>query len=284
MLVRLRLTTENNQIYKNGVERMTKAIMNKQTITSLELLEQINFFRREEGKPETTHKDLLIIIETEFIDVNRKRIKGGMCPEIHTQIEKQLKKENIEISYYINPQNSQTYKMYILPVTKAKQCLLKESKFVRRAVIHKLEELESEQHKQKILSVPEFLFEQSKLMVEYDKRLNNAENRIEELEKNYNFIEYNKTCLTVSEFAELKHLSNWEYIPRNLGGKATCISKKLNLPIGRIYKHNIKDGKVKGRYFINTYHIKALEQAYAELKQKGIDNVVITCTRPFKEV
>ena len=44
MLVRLRLTTENNQIYKNGVEKMTKAIMNKQTITSLELLEQINFF------------------------------------------------------------------------------------------------------------------------------------------------------------------------------------------------------------------------------------------------
>lgn len=256
---------------------MTKAIINKQNITSLELLEQINFFRRKEGKPETTHKDLLIIIETEFIDINRKRIKGGMCPEIHTQIEEQLKRENIEISYYINPQNSQTYKMYILPVTKAKQCLLKESKFVRRAVIHKLEELESEQPKQINTNI-------SNLFLELSKSYEMLEKRIESLENKNTLISNDQINITVSEFAENKHLSNWEYIPGVLGTKATTISKKLNLPIGRIYKHNIRDGKVKGRYFINTYHIKALEQAYAELKQKEFDNVVITCTRPFKEV
>ena len=82
----------------------------------------------------------------------------------------------------------------------------------------------------------------------------------------------------------MKHLSSWEYIPRTLGAKACFISKKLNLPVRKIYKHNIKEGKVKGRYFINTYHIKALEQAFAELKQKEIDSMVVTCTRPFKEV
>lgn len=262
---------------------MTKVILkDKQTITSLELLEQINFFRKEEGKPKTNHADLLIIIETEFTDINRKRVKGGIRPETHTQIEEQLKRENIEISYYINPQNNQTYKMYILPTAKAKQCLLKESKFVRNRVIHRLEELEKhiQQPKQNILSTPQFLLEQAKLMVEYDKRLNYVENKVHELEKNYNFIEYNKTCLTVSEFAEIKHLNNWEYVPRTLGAKATVISQRLNLPIGRVYKHNIKGDKVKGRYFANTYHIKALEQAYVELKEKEIRNINITCTMP----
>lgn len=119
-----------------------KDIMGKDKITSLELLDQINFFREQEGKAKTNHKDLLIIIETEFTDVNRKRIKGGVCPVSHTLIKEQLKKEGIEISVYKHPQNNQEYPMYILSLEKAKQCLIKESKFVRRAMIHYIEELE----------------------------------------------------------------------------------------------------------------------------------------------
>lgn len=247
---------------------MTKAIINKQTITSLELLEQINFFREKEGKKKPLqHKTLLGIIRNEFEE------------EIHEQ-KILLMFRDVKIG------NGAIRKdpYYTLTISQGKQVLTRESKFVRKAVIHKLEELENGQPKQKILSTSEFLLEQAKLMVEYEKRLDDIENRVDNLEKNNNFIGYNQTCITVSEFAESKHLNNWEYIPKVLGIKATTISKKLNLPIGRIYKHNIKDGKVKGRYFINTYHIKALEQAYAELKQKEFDNVVITCTRPFKEV
>ena len=243
---------------------MTKAIINKQTITSLELLEQINFFREKEGKrTELQHKDLLKVIRDEF---DEEINEGKISPVTYMDKKGELRP------------------MYILTLSQGKQVLTRESKFVRKAVIHKLEELENGQPKQKILSTSEFLLEQAKLMVEYEKRLDDIENRIDNLEKNNNFIGYNQTCITVSEFAESKHLNNWEYIPKVLGIKATTISKKLNLPIGRIYKHNIKDGKVKGRYFINTYHIKALEQAYAELKQKEFDNMVITYTRPFKEV
>ena len=243
---------------------MTKAIMNKQTITSLELLEQINFFREKEGKKtKTQHYDLLKIIRSEF--------------------EEEINQGKISVVTYTD-KKGELRPMYILTISQGKQVLTRESKFVRKAVIHKLEELENGQPKQKILSTSEFLLEQAKLMVEYEKRLDDIENRIDNLEKNNNFIGYNQTCITVSEFAESKHLNNWEYIPKVLGIKATTISKKLNLPIGRIYKHNIKNGKVKGRYFINTYHIKALEKAYAELKQKEFDNMVITCTRPFKEV
>ena len=147
----------------------------KQTITSLELLEEINFFREKEGNNKASHRDLMVIIETEFADINRKRVKGGMSPGAYTQIEEQLKKEDIEISYYINPQNSQTYKMYILPVTKAKQCLLKESKFVRKSVIHRLEELEQKEQLQ-LMEVPRYI-------AELETKLKTTVERLETLEK-----------------------------------------------------------------------------------------------------
>lgn len=136
------LSNTETDFSEEGTKKL-KSLMKKDTISSLELLEQINFFRKKEGKPLTTHRDLLIIIETEFTDINRKRIKGGMCPETHTEIKEQLQAEGIEISEYSNSQNGQTYTMYLLPIEKAKQCLLKESKYVRRAVIHYIEELEN---------------------------------------------------------------------------------------------------------------------------------------------
>ena len=248
---------------------MTKAILkDNNTITSLELLEQINFFRKEEGKKkELQHKTLLNIIRDEFDD------------EIHEQ-KILLMFRDVKIG------NGATRKepYYILTIQQGKQVLTRESKFVRKKVIHRLEELENyiQQPKQKILSVPEFLFEQSKLMIEYDERLSNIENKIANFEKNNNLVQYSQSNITVSEFAELKKLSKREYIPRNLGARATKVSKKLNLPMGKIYKHNIKDGKVKGRYFINTYHIKALEQAYSELKEMEFRNINTECSIIFK--
>lgn len=44
-------------------------LVNKNTITSLELVEQINIFRKQDGKKaELQHKDLLKIIRDEFED------------------------------------------------------------------------------------------------------------------------------------------------------------------------------------------------------------------------
>lgn len=60
-------------------------ILKKNKITSLELLKQINFFRKQEGRIKTVHKDLLVIIETELIGINRKRIIGD--PKVQKQIE-----------------------------------------------------------------------------------------------------------------------------------------------------------------------------------------------------
>ena len=233
---------------------MNSVIINKQTITSLELLEQINFFRKKEGKKNLLkHYDLLKIIRDEFDD----EIRDG----------------KFSLSFYTKETGNGTvreYPYYILTISQGKQVLTRESKFVRRAVIHKLEELENEQPRLMNTNI-------SKLFLEMSQAYAELENRIENLEKNKTLIEYNQSFITVSEFAKMKNFSEWEYIPRNLGGKATCISKKLNLPIGKIYKHNIKDGKTISRYFVNTYHVKVLEQAYAELKEKEIKSRVITC-------
>ncbi len=124
MLVRLRLTTENNQIYKNGVERMTKAIINKQTITSLELLEQINFFRRKEGnKKPLHHKTLLNIIRDEFEEeINEQKI----LPVTYTD------------------KKGEERPMYILTLDQARQVLTRESPTVRKAVFEYIRALENE--------------------------------------------------------------------------------------------------------------------------------------------
>ena len=91
-------------------------------INSLELLEQINFFRgQEENRAELKHYDLLKIIRDEF--------------------EEEIGQGKISESSYKNSQNKEQ-PMFELTTAQAKQVLVRESKFVRKAVIRKLEELE----------------------------------------------------------------------------------------------------------------------------------------------
>lgn len=106
---------------------MDKFLMNpqKQTITSLELLEQINFFRWKEGnKSELRHNDLLKIIRDEF--------------------DEEIGLGKISQTYYTHPQNKQKYPMFILTLDQGKQVLMRESKFVRRGVTEYIRKLESD--------------------------------------------------------------------------------------------------------------------------------------------
>lgn len=98
-------------------------LINKNTITSLELLEQINFFRKVEEKNEQRHDTLLNVIRDEF--------------------EEEIGVQKILETHYIHEQNKQKYPMFVLTISQAKQVLVRESKFVRKAVIKKLEELEN---------------------------------------------------------------------------------------------------------------------------------------------
>lgn len=111
-----------NFFNKKIVEEPKQEVRIKDTITSLELLEQINIFRREEGnKSELLHKNLLAIIRDEFEE------------EIN-----ELKIQPVEYT----DKKGEKRPMYILTLNQAKQVLMRESKYVRRAVILYLEKLE----------------------------------------------------------------------------------------------------------------------------------------------
>lgn len=98
-------------------------LINKNTITSLELLKQINLFRKQEGnKTELGHNDLLKVIRDEF--------------------EEEISLGKISQSTYMTDRGRE-YPMFELKTTQAKQVLVRESKFVRKAVIHYIEELEN---------------------------------------------------------------------------------------------------------------------------------------------
>lgn len=95
----------------------------KETMTSLELVKEINLFREQEGnRAELKHSDLLKVVRDEFEDeinegkispVEYKDAKGEMRP------------------------------MFVLTLSQAKQVLVRESKFVRKAVIAYIEKLEA---------------------------------------------------------------------------------------------------------------------------------------------
>ena len=52
--------------WKNWSDKNMEALANKETVTSHELLEQINIFRKQEGKSKLEHYDLKKIIRKEL--------------------------------------------------------------------------------------------------------------------------------------------------------------------------------------------------------------------------
>ena len=114
---------------------------NKEMITSLELVKQINIFREEEynykiqnglelGKVEEKngcytkleHKDLLKIIRDEF--------------------EEEINEGKISLVNYKDEKNEER-PMFELPLEQAKQVLIRESKYVRKAILQYINKLEN---------------------------------------------------------------------------------------------------------------------------------------------
>lgn len=93
-------------------------------ITSLDLKKQINLFRGQEGnRTQLKHSDLLKVIRDEF--------------------EEEIGMGKISYTLYKHPQNGQEYPMFELTLSQAKQVLVRESKFVRKAVISYIDKLEN---------------------------------------------------------------------------------------------------------------------------------------------
>ena len=94
----------------------------KDKITSLEIVAEINRYRKEEGnRTNLQHKDLLKIIREEF---SEEIGEGKISP---TSYKDQWNREQ---------------PMFVLTLSQARQVLVRESKYVRKSVIHFLETLE----------------------------------------------------------------------------------------------------------------------------------------------
>lgn len=127
----------------------------KETMTSLELVKQINLFRAEEGnRAELQHSDLLKVIRDEFED------------EIGLGI--------ISDTPYKHPQNGQMYPMFELTLSQAKQVLVRESKFVRKAIIAYIEQLENK------IKLPQTFAEALRLAAEQAEELERQQKLLEE--------------------------------------------------------------------------------------------------------
>lgn len=105
-------------------------IMQKDTITSLEVLEQINFFRKKE-RDEFEGNDRLLS------DMEHKNLLSVIRDELDVEIGK----HEVKLSEYKTSQNK-NMPMYVMKLKHAKRLLMKESKVVRRAVTDYIEELE----------------------------------------------------------------------------------------------------------------------------------------------
>ncbi len=136
---------------------------NKETITSLELVEQINLFREQEGnRAELKHKTLLEIIRDEFSE--------------------EITEQKILLSEY-KDKTGRKLPMFALTLAQAKQVLVRESKFVRKAIIKYIEELEEKvKNPYKNLSQQQILIltlqEQEKISEKVDVLENKIDNEI----------------------------------------------------------------------------------------------------------
>ena len=99
-----------------------KTLANKETVTSLELLEQINIFRKQEGKRKLGHNDLKKIIRKEL----EKDFNAGKISCIKETDSRGREQD-----------------LYILTFSQGKRVLLRESPTVRQAVIEYIEKLEN---------------------------------------------------------------------------------------------------------------------------------------------
>ena len=99
-----------------------KALANKETVTSRELLEQINMFREQEGKSKLENYDLKKIIRKEL----EKDFNAGNISHIKQKDSRGREQD-----------------LYILTFSQGKRVLLRESPTVRQAVIEYIDKLES---------------------------------------------------------------------------------------------------------------------------------------------
>ena len=231
-------------------------------ITSLELLKEINDFRTlDSNKKDLRHDTLLSIIRDEFED------------EIAAQ-------ELLEGLY--NDKNNQARPMFELTTSQAKQVLVKESKYVRKAVINRLTFLEGEHQKNNFIELwglpkdyPEALEHLLKASKEKEVLLIESKKNKPKVEF-YETVNETKALLLVREYAKIissngfiigeKKLFRWLRENRFLNNQNEPYQKFIDMGIFNVKEKVIENGN---RAFISrTSLITGKGQTYIFEKLK----------------
>jgi|GEM_PF-767824 len=177
-------------------------LMNKDNFTSLELVDLINQYREQEGnKTPLRHDTMLGIIRDEF--------------------EEEIGLQNILEAQYTHPQNRQQYPMYILNLSQSRQVLVRESKFVRKAVIAYIDKLENKLLNQLPQDYPSALRALADKAEETQKLM--LENKI----KDQQIAELQPKATYYDLVLQCKDLLSTTMIAKDYGMSATALNKKL---------------------------------------------------------
>ncbi|WP_201260659.1 hypothetical protein [Capnocytophaga sputigena] len=213
-----------------------QGITTKKTITSLELVEQINLFRKEEGKDvELQHKTMLAIIRDEF--------------------EEEIGQQKILPTSYKDQWNREQ-PMFKLTIAQGKQVLLRESKFVRRHVVAWLERFEEAN---KPMTAGEILMAQAQGMIALEKAQQLQAQQIALQNERLIKIEAkittkNEDYFTISGYSNIIGKKVPLQTAIALGRKAAKICVQRDIPMGNEY-----DAKYG---FVKSYPAEVLREVF----------------------
>ena len=214
----------------------SQGIIPKKTITSLELVEQINLFRKEEGKEtELRHDTMLSIIRDEF--------------------EEEISLQKILESKYKN-ERGREYPMFELTIAQGKQVLLRESKFVRKRVVEWLEHFEEAN---KPMTAGEILMAQAQGMIALEKAQQAQAEQIALQNERLTKIEAkittkNEDYFTISGYSNIIGKRVPLQLAISLGRKAAKICVQRSIPMGNEY-----DAKYG---FVKSYPTEVLKEIF----------------------
>ena len=212
-------------------------MVSKKTVSSLELVEQINIFRKEEGKEtELRHDTILSIIRDEF--------------------EKEISLQKILESKYKN-ERGREYPMFELTISQGKQVLMRESKYVRRRVVEWLEYIENII---KPMTPGELLMTQAQGMIALEKVQQAQAEQIALQNERLSKIEAkittkNEDYFTISGYSNIvgRRVPLQQAI--SMGKKAAKLCIQRDIPMGNEY-----DAKYG---FVKSYPTEVLKEVFA---------------------
>lgn len=212
-------------------------MVSKKTVSSLELVEQINIFRKEEGKEaELRHDTMLSIIRDEF--------------------EEEISLQKILESKYKN-ERGREYPMFELTISQGKQVLMRESKYVRRRVVEWLEYIENII---KPMTPGELLMTQAQGMIALEKVQQAQAEQIALQNERLSKIEAkittkNEDYFTISGYSNIvgRRVPLQQAI--SMGKKAAKLCIQRDIPMGNEY-----DAKYG---FVKSYPTEVLKEVFA---------------------